>query len=212
MIVGFKVLDGKREQNNEYYRQNSIWYPKYKPYKGSHSSFAEMLEAKYHPIAKFFEDLDNGYIVRNNQYTASLNTNHTFSKMFLHNFAVADNANEFKEYIQNEVKAFWIYWLVNNIGRIKTGVPANPNPNYTPDKLPGQSSKVPLVDTGQYAKSLSFELTYIGQDRLNFNMAFKYTSKQEREYMVEQWEQEPFKSEVDYRGINIESRLSFKPS
>lgn len=189
MKVVLEVASGMRIQTENFYKQNSYWYPKYKGQdKPSHLDLAKLLEFKHHPIQAFFGYLNSNTFYAKGSGTTILNpkVKSRFTSMFLSAFIQSKGkADGFRAIMEPRLDDSWKNWLSNNLGRFRTAKAKNPNPNFS-------GKKTALVDTKQYLDSISFQIKYVGQDKINMNLLYKYYStEQSRKELVSSWTKDP---------------------
>ncbi len=176
MRVVLEIQEGLRIQDEDFYKQNSMWYNKYykKHFKKgdkptSHKELAKILEADYTPIAKFF-----AYLNSSEDHIGGLGIDSRFTYIYLKALMYSTNAEHCRINIQDDIWNEWHDYLHDNLGDFDT------------------QNSTPLVDTVQYLKSIRFDVKYIGADRLNLNMLFKfYPTQQSRQELINNWQRDP---------------------
>ena len=176
MRVVLDIKDGMRIDDEAFYQANSMWKKLYKKKSRngkvdvpSHKELAQILEADYTPIKKFFN-----YLNSPEDTIGSFGIGTIFTQIFLKAVQYSTNAEHCRVNISDDIWCEWHDFLQNNLGDFHTQNPT------------------PLVDTVQYLNSISFDVKWVGQDRLAYNILFKYyPTQQARKDLIDEWLRDP---------------------
>lgn len=205
MKVVLSVNSGWRVKSLQYYAKNSYWYPNYiadlKKNPKTHEQLAQILEKKHSPMAKF-EDYLNGDRKFYAKGTGTVQlfkfgAKTRFTSAWLDAFKESSTADSFKTNLQNRLVNMWREWLSYNLGHFAHTKAMEPNPNY-------QGLKKPLIDTKQYMMSIFFSVKYVGRDRQQMNLIYKYySSAKSRQELVREWVTDPdgITAELDFDTV-----------
>lgn len=198
MKVVLSVDSGSRIRSQDYYKEYSYWYPNYKKNPIlSHKDLAQVLEEKYSPMAKFAEYLNGSRDIHIGNAVTYSRSKSRFTDAFLEAFKTSNSADSFKIKLQNKLVDMWRYWLTYNLGHFHQSKTMNPNPRYT-------GKKTPLVDTKQYMTSIFFNVKYVGRDRQQMSLIYKYYSTaNSRQNLVKEWLRDPegMRAELDFDTV-----------